>query len=106
MQPGGPGPVSAKLSGARPGRGSAGRGGALRREEGLQAGSAYVFDTSGVVQPCRGDYNGDGVLNVNDFIAMQAAWRKRDARADFDRSGAFTVNDFISFQGAFVRGCT
>lgn len=50
------------------------------------------------------DYNNDGRLNVNDFIAFQAAFVKREAGADFDFNCAFNVNDFIAFQRAFVRG--
>lgn len=54
---------------------------------------------------CRGDFNGDGRLNINDFIAMQHAFALKDTRADLNHDCALNINDFISFQAAFRAGC-
>ena len=54
---------------------------------------------------CTADINSDGRLDVNDFIAFQAAWCAEDPRADWNGDGAFTIADYIAFQAAFARGC-
>lgn len=54
---------------------------------------------------CRPDFDGDGRLTINDFIAFQSAWRAQEPRADFDSDGRFTVNDFIAYHSAFHQGC-
>jgi len=55
--------------------------------------------------PCPADINGDGELDVFDFIAFQAAFQKQDDAADCNEDGSFNVFDFICFQGAFSAGC-
>lgn len=57
------------------------------------------------VMTCLADCNGDGVLNILDFVAFQMAWQAGHASADCNLDGAFDILDFICFQGAFVEGC-
>lgn len=56
-------------------------------------------------QGCFGDFNGDGELNVLDFVAFQLAWQDQDPAADCDGNGEFSVLDFICFQLAWQAGC-
>lgn len=51
------------------------------------------------------DINGDGVLDLFDFLAFQTAFDAGDlAIADFDDDGSLTVFDFLAFQTAFDAG--
>jgi len=54
---------------------------------------------------CIGDYNRDGLLNINDFIAFSTGFAIGDPRADTDRNGVFDVNDFVGFGNAYAAGC-
>jgi len=54
---------------------------------------------------CPADVNGDGSLNVLDFVAFQLLWQAGDADADCNGDGAFNVLDFVCFQQLFVGGC-
>lgn len=54
---------------------------------------------------CPADFNGDGTLNVLDFVSFQLAWQAMDERADCDGNGAFDLLDFVCFQGVFDAGC-
>lgn len=54
---------------------------------------------------CAGDFNGDGQLNVLDFVAYQTAFINEDPAADCDDNGQFNVLDFVCFQAAFTAGC-
>jgi len=54
---------------------------------------------------CAADFNGDGELNVLDFVAFQIAWQAGDERADVNGDGVLDVLDFVAFQGVFLEGC-
>lgn len=79
----------------------------------LHAGtSAFIgeIDGPGVINgiaiiPCAADVNGDGELNVLDFVAFQLAWGAQEPGADCDGDGDWTVLDFVCIQAAFVMGC-
>jgi hypothetical protein len=58
-----------------------------------------------IVVSCAADVNGDGLLNVLDFIAFQQAFLSQNPIADCDGNGAFNALDFVCFQGVFVAGC-
>lgn len=55
--------------------------------------------------PCRADINGDGTLDLFDFLDFQSAFSLGDPAADFDDDGEFTIFDFLAFQSAFAIGC-
>jgi hypothetical protein len=55
---------------------------------------------------CAADFNGDGSLDVLDFVTFQEAWQAQDPAADCDGSGTFDVLDFVCFQQVFVAGCS
>ena len=54
---------------------------------------------------CPADVNGDGNLNVLDFVAFQLLWQAQDPGADCDANAEFNVLDFVCFQQLFVEGC-
>ena len=54
---------------------------------------------------CPADINGDGELNVLDFVDFQLLWVKEARAADCDESQNFDVLDFICFQKQFLAGC-
>ena len=54
---------------------------------------------------CPADFNGDGSLDVLDFVAFQEAFTAGDERADANGDGALNVLDFVAFQDLFVGGC-
>jgi hypothetical protein len=54
---------------------------------------------------CAADVNGDGALNILDFVAFQLLWQDQDPAADCDANAAFNVLDFVCFQQLFVAGC-
>ena len=54
---------------------------------------------------CPADVNGDGVLNILDFVAFQNLFVKMDPGADCDGNGQFNILDFVCFQNLFQQGC-
>ncbi|MDE2887202.1 MAG: leucine-rich repeat domain-containing protein [Gemmatimonadota bacterium] len=60
---------------------------------------------------CPGDFNGDGMVNLADFLAFAGAFGTRsgdvnyDARMDMDGSGAINLSDFLDFAGVFGTTC-
>ena len=57
------------------------------------------------VGTCPADVNGDGLLNILDFVAFQLLWQGSDAAADCDANGVLDSLDFVCFQQLFVEGC-
>jgi hypothetical protein len=55
--------------------------------------------------PCSVDIDGDGVVNVGDYLAYLGLYSAADARADFTGDGAVDVSDYLAFLAAFAAGC-
>jgi len=55
---------------------------------------------------CPPDFNGDGALNVLDFVAYQIAFGAGDLAADMNGDGLLNVLDFVIFQATFSVGCS
>ncbi|OAB63228.1 hypothetical protein AY599_27275 [Leptolyngbya valderiana BDU 20041] len=55
---------------------------------------------------CRADFDGDGVLDIFDFLAFQNAFASGDLAADFDGDGVLNIFDFLAFQNEFAAGCS
>ncbi|MFI4915909.1 MAG: GC-type dockerin domain-anchored protein [Phycisphaerales bacterium JB060] len=55
--------------------------------------------------PCRADLDGDGVLDIFDFLAFSNLFDQGDPRADFDGDGTLDIFDFLAFSNAFDAGC-
>ena len=62
----------------------------------------FAFEIGG---GCYPDFNGDGNLDILDFVAFQVAFQKGDESADCDGNGVFNILDFVCFQLAFQEGC-
>ncbi|MEQ9097300.1 MAG: GC-type dockerin domain-anchored protein [Phycisphaerales bacterium] len=54
---------------------------------------------------CRADCDGNGELNIFDFLCFQNLFASGDLAADFDGDGRLTIFDFLEFQNAFAIGC-
>jgi len=54
---------------------------------------------------CEADFNGDGAVNILDFVAFQTAFVGQDPSADCDGNGVFNILDFVCFQAVFAEGC-
>ena len=54
---------------------------------------------------CAADVNGDGVLNILDFVAFQGLFQAMDPCADCDGNGMFNILDFVCYQALFQAGC-
>lgn len=65
-------------------------------------GTAYVFDLN---CPCPGDFNGDGSLDIVDFVSFQLAFQALDPSADCDGNQVLNIVDFVCFQLGFQQGC-
>ncbi|MBK7406167.1 MAG: hypothetical protein IPJ41_16565 [Phycisphaerales bacterium] len=58
-----------------------------------------------VAQLCPSDWNGDGVVNTQDFIAYLNDWAPKHARADVNGDGTVNTQDFILFLNMWASGC-
>ena len=54
---------------------------------------------------CAADVNGDGVLNILDFVEFQNLFVQMDPGGDCDGNGQFNILDFVCYQGLFQQGC-
>jgi photosystem II stability/assembly factor-like uncharacterized protein len=54
---------------------------------------------------CIGDANGDGELDILDFIAFQMKFVAGEASADCNGDGTLSILDFICFQQEWQAGC-
>jgi hypothetical protein len=73
----------------------------------LDAGSRlgeYITSTY-LLETCRTDMDGDGTLNVFDFLEFINAYLAGSGRADFDTDGRLDAMDFLQFQNEFAIGC-
>jgi hypothetical protein len=56
-------------------------------------------------QLCPADFNGDGVMSVQDIFDFLAAWFGGDLDADFNGDCTLVVQDIFDFLGAWFAGC-
>jgi hypothetical protein len=67
---------------------------------------AYFDDI--VVEPsesCYADFDGNGVLDLFDFLGFTNAFNAGDPAADCEADGALDLFDFLCFVNAFGAGC-
>ena len=57
------------------------------------------------VVACRGDYNLNGRVDVQDIFAFLAGWFANDPHADVNDSASLTVQDIFDFLAAWFAGC-
>ncbi|MHC4588696.1 MAG: GC-type dockerin domain-anchored protein [Planctomycetota bacterium] len=61
-------------------------------EAGIDALRIYDFDCE---DPCPADVNGDGAVDVVDFLGLLAAWGDPGGPADINDDGSVDVVDFL-----------
>jgi hypothetical protein len=61
-------------------------------------GRAYLFYT------CPADFNGNGVVDSQDFFDFANGFFASPARGDFNRDGTTNAADFFDFLTAFFAG--
>jgi len=49
------------------------------------------------------DFDGNGNLNCNDFMAFMNSYAAQEKRADFNHDGQLNARDFVAFRRAFDR---
>jgi hypothetical protein len=54
---------------------------------------------------CAADCDGNGALNVLDFVCFQGQWQRQAPAGDCDGNGQYNILDFVCYQGAFQAGC-
>jgi hypothetical protein len=54
---------------------------------------------------CAPDLNGDGSLDLFDFLAFVNAFNAQEPVGDWDGDGEFSLFDFLAFVNAFNTGC-
>jgi len=73
----------------------------------IAAGTLTDLNNDGVPDECScpADVNGDGKLNVFDFVAFQTLFATGDPAADLNGDGELNVLDFGALQVQFLAGC-
>ena len=69
-----------------------------------EPGAVYAIHTLDAAG-CAADYNGDGELNILDFVDLQSDAVAGNDNADINGDGEINVLDFVAFQELFVLGC-
>lgn len=72
---------------------------------GAGLGDIHLFAMNDPALGCGGDFNGDGVLDILDFVAFQNAFTQGDLGADCNGDGALNILDFVCYQALFQAGC-
>lgn len=70
-----------------------------------EPGSPNVCIDGVIVESCIADCDGNGALNVLDFVCFQLEWKSQTPKGDCDANGTYNVLDFVCFQAEFVQGC-
>ncbi|UYV11357.1 MAG: hypothetical protein NCW75_08575 [Phycisphaera sp.] len=69
-------------------------------------GQSPDIDALAVVRSlCEADVDGNGEVDVFDFLAFQSLFATGDGRADFDENGSLDIFDYLTFTNLFVDGC-
>ncbi len=55
---------------------------------------------------CTGDWNVDGEVNTQDFLAYLNDWAAGNGQADLNADGVVNTQDFLAFLNAWVAGCS
>jgi hypothetical protein len=55
--------------------------------------------------PCPADLNGDGAINVQDFLAFLQLYALADLRADFNYDGVVNIQDFLVYLSLYGFPC-
>ncbi len=72
---------------------------------GLNADYALVVTGGLEAGGCYPDCDGNGTLNVQDYVCFQTRFATSAPYADCDGNGQFNVQDYVCFQTKFALGC-
>jgi hypothetical protein len=61
--------------------------------------------TVGATFRCKADANGDGAVNVQDFLSFLQQYAAGSSAADINDDGQINVQDFLSFLQRYASGC-
>ena len=64
--------------------------------DGAQRGAVWVYEGMQTSCNCPGDTDGDGGIDVNDLLAVIAAWNTDDPTADVNGDGIVNVSDLLT----------
>ena len=74
-------------------------------DEDLPGADAYTLSVTFIItvedneEPCEGDINGDGIVDVGDLLALLDAWGTSNANADLNADGMVDVEDLLVLLG-------
>ncbi|MEQ8317301.1 MAG: GC-type dockerin domain-anchored protein [Phycisphaerales bacterium] len=91
-----------------PGIGSSGVDGLDRVEIRSREARSLTIGGQGFVDgstKCRADCDGNGRLDIFDFLCFQNLFASGDLAADLDGDGRLSIFDFLEFQNQFAAGC-
>jgi len=71
----------------------------------VTTGSSQYVELVDLTQPCRGDWNGDGVVDFNDFLAFLNDTNAGLPIADLNGDGVVDFNDFLEFLNYYNTPC-
>lgn len=57
------------------------------------------------IAPCPADFDGNGTVEVQDFLAFLNAYASGEARADVNADGDVNVQDFLAFLSLYAAAC-
>jgi len=69
-------------------------------------GQSPDIDALAVVRSlCEADMDGNGEVDVFDFLAFQSLFATGNGRADLDENGTLDIFDYLTFNNLFLDGC-
>lgn len=69
-------------------------------------GQSPDIDALAVVRSlCEADLDGNGQVEVFDFLEFQSLFATGDGRADIDENGSLDIFDYLTFANLFLDGC-
>jgi cytochrome c peroxidase len=65
----------------------------------------FFCGSGGCAGVCRADINGDGAVNVQDFLSFLAGYAAQSPASDMNSDGATDVQDFLMYLDRYSAGC-
>lgn len=92
-QAGGPGPITSPS------------GNVILDDQAHRLRPPHSADIGAAQEPCRADYNLDGISDILDFLDFFNDFGNLDPRADVNLDGLVDIQDFLDFFNWFGAGC-
>ena len=68
-------------------------------------GYGIIHAANALADGCVADWNSDGAVNTQDFLAYLGDWSAGNAAADLNGDGSVNTQDFLVFLGLWSAGC-